>query len=101
MNTKETLILHALKQKQLNQGAGHGDLVDTLLEQNPEIREAGTRNICAHIPKELFKEVEGVSMLLDLNKREMITMALIDFLEKAKATLDEFDAWPKGEVVED
>ena len=45
--------------------------------------------------------MEALSGLLDLNKREMITLALIDFLDKAKATLDEFDAWPKCEVVED
>ena len=29
------------------------------------------------------------------------TLALIDFLDNAKATLNEFDACPKGEVVED
>lgn len=92
MNTREILILQALKRKQLAT-QGHNipaDMVDRLLEQNPEAREEGTRNICAHIPKELFKEVEAMCDLLDLNKREIITMALWDFLAQAHATLQEF-----------
>ena len=39
--------------------------------------------------------MEGLGALLDLNKREIITLAIRDFLEKADQTLTEFDAWPK------
>ena len=38
--------------------------------------------------------MEGFGSLLDLNKREIITMALRDFLDKAKSLVDEYDAWP-------
>ena len=41
--------------------------------------------------------MEEIGSLLDLNKREMITLALNDFLAKAVATIEEFDAWPKDE----
>jgi predicted transcriptional regulator len=101
MNTRETLVLKTLQCKALHNGADNARFVDHLLEQNPEQADAITKNVCARIPKLLAERMEEIGSLLDLNKREMITMALIDFLEKAKATLDEFDAWPKGEVVED
>ena len=38
--------------------------------------------------------METLGNMLDLNKREIITMALIDFLNKARDTLTEFKAWP-------
>ena len=38
--------------------------------------------------------MEAVGGMLDLNKREIITMALNDFLDKARDTLTEFKAWP-------
>ena len=36
MNTRETLVFKTLAWKQTLNGSGHGDLVDHLLEQNPE-----------------------------------------------------------------
>lgn len=98
MNMRETLILKALSFKQLHQGSGHGDMVDAILDSNEEVRENLTRNICAQIPKELYKEIEFFSSVMDLNKREIITLALNNFLDEARATLEEFDAMPKGEA---
>ena len=43
---------------------------------------------------QLAQEMETLGSMLDLNKREIITMALIDFLDKARDTLTEFKAWP-------
>ena len=97
MNTRETLIFKTLAWKQTLNGSGHGDLVDHLLEQNPEQADAITKNVCARIPKLLAERMEEIGSLLDLNKREMITLALNDFLAKAVATIEEFDAWPKDE----
>ena len=94
MNTRETLILKTLAWKQTLTGTGHGDLVDHLLEQNPEGADEITKNVCARIPVQLAKEMDTVGNMLDLNKREIITMALIDFLDKARDTLTEFKAWP-------
>ena len=56
-----------------------------------------TKNVCARIPLVLAEEMEQLGSLLDLNKREIITLAIHDFLAQAKATLDEFYAWPQGE----
>ena len=96
MNTRETLILKTLQAKALQSGADNG-FIDTLLSQNPEQADQITKNVCARIPIELARDMEGLGALLDLNKREIITLAIRDFLEKADQTLTEFDAWPKTE----
>ena len=95
MNTIETLILKTLQMKALHEGSDKGDFVDTLLAQNPEQADQITKNVCARIPIELARDMEGLGALLDLNKREIITLAIRDFLDKANDTLTEFDAWPK------
>ena len=94
MNTRETLILKALECKKLHNGADNNRFVDALLDQNPEMAEALTKNVCARLPIGLVEEMEGLSGLLDLNKRAIITMALHDFLDKARDTITEFKAWP-------
>ena len=97
MNTRETLVLHALKRKQVFTGAANEKFIDTLLAQNPEQADNLTKNVCARIPHDLAKEMEELGGLIDLNKREMITLAIVDFLDKVRATMDEFDAWPRPE----
>jgi len=98
MNTREILILKALQFKQMCQ-QGHsldsGDLVDRLLDSDPVKADELSKNVCARIPLELAKDMEAIGGLLNLNKREIITLALNDFLDKAKATLDEFEAFPE------
>ena len=94
MNTRETQILKTLQAKALQSGADNG-FIDVLLSQNPEQADQLTKNVCARIPIELARDMEGLGALLDLNKREIITLAIRDFLEKAEQTLTEFDAWPK------
>lgn len=94
MNTRETLILKTLEFKHVHSGASIDGLVDHLLTQNPEQADAITKNVCARLPIGLVEEMEQLGGLLSLNKRQIITMALIDFLEKANGVLDEFNAWP-------
>ncbi len=96
MNTRETLILKTLQYKAFLNGTDKGGMVDALLEQNPEQADQITKNVCARIPSELAQRMESLGDLLGLNKREMITMALKDFLDKASDTIDEFDAYPEG-----
>ena len=76
--------------------AGNGCTIGIAMA-NPEQADAITKNVCARIPKLLAERMEEIGSLLDLNKREMITLALNDFLAKAVATIEEFDAWPKDE----
>lgn len=97
MNTRETLVLQALKRKQVFTGASNDRLLDMVLAQNPEQADNLTKNVCARIPHDLAKEMEELGGVIDLNKREMITLAIVDFLEKVRATMDEFDAWPRSE----
>lgn len=100
MNSRETLILKALQFKQLHTN-GHdmpGQFLDHLLEQHPEKADELTKNVCARIPLQLAQEMETLGGMLELNKREIITMALHDFLDKAKSVIDEFDALPEGGV---
>lgn len=99
MNTSETLILKTLQYKAHNSGVGNARFVDHLLEQNPDQADEITKNVCARIPLELAQEMESLGSLLDLNKREIITLALNDFLAKAWATLKDYDAFPKGEEI--
>ena len=94
MNTRETLILKSLEFKRSMSGTGNGHFVDHLLAQNPDQADEITKNVCARIPLQLAQEMETLGSMLDLNKREIITMALIDFLDKARDTLTEFKAWP-------
>ena len=42
--------------------------------------------------------MESVGGMLSLNKRELITLAIRDLLDKAKSVIDEFDALPESEV---
>lgn len=99
MNTRETLVLKTLLFKELSTTGSSmaGDLIDKLLDQDPTQADKLTKNVCARIPLPLAEEMENLGGLLGLNKREVITLALRDFLEKAKDTITEFDAWPKGE----
>ena len=97
MNTRETLVLKTLAWKQTLTGSGNADLVDRLLDQDQEKADELTKNVCARVPLQLAKDMETLGAMLDLNKREIITMAVRDFLEEAEATLEEFDAWPQGE----
>jgi hypothetical protein len=98
MITREILILNALK---LKHGSSHGDMVDQIFAQDPSSADKLTKNVCARIPLELAEEMEEIGGILGLNKREMITHALRDFLDQANAVMEEFDVWtaiaPRGE----
>jgi hypothetical protein len=100
MITRETLILKSLQFKELHSCGScmGGALVDHLLEQNPEKADELTKNVCARIPLQLAQDMETIGGMLELNKREIITMALHDFLDKANSVIDEFDALPEGGV---
>ena len=99
MNTRETLILKALQFKAIhtNSSSISAGILDKLFADNPDQADQITKNVCARIPLELANEMESVGSMLDLNKREIITMALHDFLEKAKSVVNEFDALPEGD----
>lgn len=95
MRTDDTLRLQALKLKELNtRGYSGPNLVDSLIESNPDQAKQKLRNICAFISPEMFTNVEGVCNLLSLSKREVVEMALSDFLEKADNIIEEVGSFP-------
>lgn len=98
MRTEETLMLQALRLKELNTKGWSGpDLIEQMVDSNPEFAKEKMRNICAFISPELFSNVEGVCSLLSLSKRQVVEMALIDFLAKADAIMEETGAYPGQE----
>jgi hypothetical protein len=94
MRSDETLLLQALKLKQLgdNGYTGDGDLVEHLALQNPEAAKEKMRNICAFISPQLFDDVNQVCSILSLSKRQIVEMALIDLMEKAHKIINETGA---------
>lgn len=98
MRTDETLLLQALKIKELTHkgfSSPNGvDLVDRLIESNPEEAKKSMRNICAFISPQLFDDVNGLSNVLELSKRQIVEMALLDFIEKAHKIIKEVDPFP-------
>lgn len=100
MRSNETLLLQALKLKQLGQKgySGDFDLIEHITQANPESAKEKMRNICAFISNELFDDVTSVCTTLSLSKRELIEMALVDVLEKAHKVIDETGALKAFEV---
>lgn len=94
MRTDDTLLLQALKLKELNtRGYSGPDLIDHFIESHPAVKEK-LRNICAFISPEMFANVQGVCNLLSLSKREVVEMALADFLDKADKIMEDVGAFP-------
>lgn len=93
MNTRETLVLSTLQMKAIHTGSGNSSLLDAVLADNPQAADELTKNVCARIPLDLAHEMEQLGGLLNINKREMITLAIRDFLDQAEGVMREFDAW--------
>jgi hypothetical protein len=90
MTPSQTIQLQALKLKATMEGS-HPTLVDSILENpiNKEELKKEFRNVCALIHVQQFGELENLCSLLDLSKREVISMALNDFIPKANAIVSE------------
>lgn len=92
MKSEEILMLQALKLKKLNTRGYDGmDLVQHLVDQNEEAKTK-LRNICAFISPQLFEEINSLTNLLDLSKREFVEMALQDLVAKSHAVLEQTNA---------
>lgn len=90
MTPSETIQLQALKLKATIEGS-HPQLIDAILEDpsNKEELKKQFRNVCALISISQFEHLEKLCGLLDLSKREVISMALNDFILKANAIVDQ------------
>lgn len=95
MRTDETLLLQVLKVKELStRGHSGPDLIDRLIDDNQDDVKKSLRNICAFISPALFDDITGICNVLDLSKRQVVEMALLDFVEKAHKIIKEVDPFP-------
>jgi hypothetical protein len=102
VNTREILILKTLEGKHSQYSdadlARQAQLVDKLLEE-PEAALV-TKNVCARLTLALAQDMEQLCGFLHLSKREFVTMAIVDMVDKARAVLNEFEATPHHETTE-
>lgn len=90
MTPSEIIKLQALKLKATIDGH-HPQIIDSVLN-NPENKEEvkkDFRNVCALITQGQFEALESLCSLLDLSKREVISMALGEFIEMANDIVSE------------
>lgn len=90
MTPSQNIQLQALKLKATIEGS-HPALIDAILENpaNKEGLKKEFRNVCALISVTQFEALEELCNLLDLSKREVISMALNDFIPRANAIVSE------------
>lgn len=101
MRSDEILRLKALQLKQLNTtGVSDGRFIDQLIDQSPEA-QGKLRNICAFVSPELFSDVEGLCEMLDLSKREVVQMALVDLVKKASKIVDQVNPFDQAQSEEE
>jgi hypothetical protein len=100
MTPSETIRLQALKLKATIDGS-HSSLIDSILENpsNAEGLKKDFRNVCALIPSPLFVDLEGLCTMLELSKREVITMAINSFLIEAAAIVSEVNPFANESAV--
>jgi hypothetical protein len=101
MTPSQTIQLQALKLKATMEGS-HPTLVDSILENpiNKEELKKEFRNVCSLIHVQQFDELENLCSLLDLSKREVISMALNDFIPKANAIVSEVNPFEHAGEIE-
>ena len=56
-----------------------------------------TKNICAHLPLPLVERFENALNVLQMSKREFITAALIDSLDRYDAIMNQYEVWEEVE----
>jgi ferritin-like metal-binding protein YciE len=101
MTPSEIIKLQALKLKATIDGH-HPQIIDSVLN-NPENKEEvkkDFRNVCALITQGQFEALESLCSLLDLSKREVISMALGEFIEMANDIVSEVNPFEAQDAAE-
>jgi hypothetical protein len=101
MTPSQIIQLQALKLKSTIDGH-HPTMIDSIVENpaNQEGLKKDFRNVCALIPSLQFEKLEDLCNLLDLSKREVITMALNEFFSLASAIVSEVNPFENEQAVE-
>ena len=91
-----TLLEEKLLQKSLN--FKFSDIHEKILEHvmdevekegRTEVNNIKLKNICAYVPQVFADRLEDTLALLKMSKREFVTLALEEALDKADAIMDE------------
>lgn len=91
----EQILVHKSLDFQLK---GSGFLTDHFLsEPGHENIKSQFKNVCAHLPLSLVDRLESTLGLLQISKRQFLTAAIIEALDKADIVMDE---WGVGEYIE-
>lgn len=77
-------------------------MIDAVLENpaNKEGLKKDFRNVCALIHVSQFEQLQNLCSLLDLSKREIISMALNDFIPKANAIVCDVNPFEHSEAID-
>jgi hypothetical protein len=93
VKSEEIFRLKSLQLKATHSGHSMSHLVDKMVE-SPEVQEnLKLRQVCAMVTPGLFEQVENTCNTLGLSKRELLTLALVDVIEKAETILAEVDPY--------
>lgn len=100
MTPSQTIQLQALKLKAMIEGSFPA-LIEGILEDpaNKEGVKKEFRNVCALIHILQFEELEKLCSQLDLTKREIMAMALSDFIPKANAIISEVNPFEHADEI--
>lgn len=100
MTPSQIIHLQALKLKSTIEGS-NPSLMDAVLNNpiNKEELKKDFRNVCALIHVTQFDELENLCNLLDLSKRQVISMALSDFIPMANAIVNDVNPFEHQEAI--
>jgi hypothetical protein len=85
---REVIVKNALGVKHLMHISGA--FAEQLIEENPQFKTQ-FKNVCAPIPLALNEELENVTGILGLSKRDFLTMAIASAIDEAKVIMDDID----------
>jgi len=102
MTPSQIIQLQALKLKSTIDGH-HPAIIESVIANpaNKEELKKDFRNVCALIPSMQFDRLEEICGLLDLSKREVITMALNEFFPKVDAIVAEINPFENQAAIEE
>lgn len=100
MTPSQIIQLQALKLKSTIDGH-HPAMMESIIENpaNKEGLKKDFRNVCALIPSLQFEDLENLCTLLDLSKREVITMALNEFIPMANRIVAEVNPFENEQAI--
>jgi len=85
---REVIVKNALDVK--HSGQITGLFAEHLLEENPKLK-AQFKNVCAPIPLALNEELESLTKLLGLSKRDFLTMAIASAIDESRVIIEDID----------